>query len=628
MGFLLGRKGRNETDGRREGVAKKSAAVLAAVAVAGGAAVTGMPQAQAATFPSYIYWEKTDRAGEPLDGSMWRIKFRGELEEAYWDRSDIGFDFEESVGEDPPRKFGIIDNVVVDDDLDPYYDYDEMLDNPLGYILLSDLDPRPGHFLISDPIDYYLYLYNPRWDYRGEWPRLPIYKEYELEEWESPEGYQDCEGVDSEIQFLAPAPGGSYETVQMEDGRFKHTLRERAQLTVTDYGEGWGEVHDKNFLPGAGAAWHRQIGHWETTPPEGLTTKEILYDSMGRLPQEVINDDEKPNVTQLYENVTEKEDPLVGFTPIYSVGSVANCRIDGNDEPSEDPTPTPSVTTETTTVTQPVTTTVTPPTTTVTLPSTVTSTVTPPAMTVTETPKTETTTATATESATTTVTEPAKTETVTETPQRETVTETPSPKTETVTETPKRETVTETPKASTETSTVTAPQVTVTETPQQVTETTTLPQKTVTQQVPTTVVKDQTETVKMPPVTVTETEKQEPVTVTATPQNVTETLKVPGEETTVVVTEPGEPTTVRETVREETTSVVPVVVDSPKPSAPAPAPAPEQAVETPVEVKQEPASDVRRVLATTGAETNVVLGLGAGVLAMLALVAIVRRKKA
>lgn len=647
MGSLFGRKDRERTSKRRGQVAKKSASLLAAVAVAGGSVTVGVPEAEAATFSSYIYWEKTDRAGKPLDGSMWIIEPRGELEEVLEERSG-NYQLEEDYGT-PPFGFGVIDNVVVGEDAN-LDDVRKMEDNPTDYYLLSDLDPRPGHFLVEDPIDAYLYLYNPRWDYKGEWPRLPVYKEYKLKERKSPAGYWLCEDVEERIDFMVPSPGGPYETVQMEDGRFKHTLRERAQLTVTNYGEGWGEVKDKNFLPGAGAAWHREIGHRKTTPPEGLTTKEILYDSMGRLPKEVINDEEKPNVTQLYENVTEKEDPLVGFTPIYSVGSVANCRIDGSDEPSEDPTPTPSVTTETTTVTQPVTTTVTPPVTTVTLPSTVTTTVTPPVTTVTEPPKTETTTATTTESATTTVTEPAKTETVTETPQRETVTETPTPKTETVTETPQKETVTETPKAETvtetpkketvtetpkaftetKTSTVTAPQVTLTETPKQVTETTTLPQKTVTQQVPTTVVKDQTETVKMPPVTVTETERQEPVTVSALPQTVTETVKVPGENTTVVVTEPGEPTTVRETVTEETTSVVPVVVDNPKPSAPAPAPAPvlEQPVEAPVEVKQEPANGVRRVLATTGAETNLLLGLGAGVLAMLALVAIVRRKKA
>lgn len=623
MGFLLGRKGRNETDGRRGDVAKKSAAVLAAIAVAGGSAVVGMPQAEAAYFPSYIYWEKTDRAGKPLGGSKWTIEFNGETQDAIYKREE----YAQSQGLSVPRGFGVIDNLTVDEDRVDTADIDAMSDNATGKYLLSDLDPRPGHILIQDPLDAAGSLF-PRPLNGDKSYTIPWYREYELEERESPRGYARCEGIDDEINFVAPSPDGAYETVQLEDGRFKHTLREHGQVAIVGEGEGWGEVHDKNFLPGAGAAWHRQIGYWEGWTSDGLSTKELMYDAMGRLPDEVISDEAD---APYYKRLVENDFSHGGYTPIFTLGSVANCREDGNDEPYEDPTPTPSVTTETVTETpEPSTTTVTPPTTTVTLPSTVTATVTPPPATVTETPKTETTTATTTESATTTVTETPTTETVTETPQRETVTETPAPKTETVTETPKKETVTETPEASTETmtSTVTAPQVTVTETPKQVTETTTLPQKTVTQQVPTTVVKDQTETVKMPPVTVTETEKQEPTTVTATPEKVTETLKVPGKNTTVVVTEPGEPTTVRETVTEETTSVVPVVVDEPKPSAPAPAPAPEQAVETPVEVKQEPASGVRRVLATTGVETNVLLGLGAGVLAMLALVAIVRRKKA
>lgn len=640
MGFLFGRKDREQTSKRRGEVAKKSAAVLAAVAVAGGSVTVGVPEAEAAYFPSYIYWEKTNRAGKPLGGSKWTIEFEGETRDAIYKREE----YAQSQGLSVPKGFGVIDNLTVDEDRVDTADIDAMSDNATGKYLLSDLDPRPGHILIQDPLDAAGFLF-PRPLNGDESYTIPWYREYELEERESPRGYTQCEGINDEISFVAPSPDGAYETVQLEDGQFKHTLREHGQVAIVGEGEGWGEVSDKNFLPGAGAAWHHQIGYWEGWTSDGLSTKELMYDAMGRLPDEVISDEAD---APYYKRLVENDFSHGGYTPIFTLGSVANCREDGNDEPPEDPTPTPSVTTETTTVTQPVTTTVTPPTTTVTLPSTVTTTVTPPATTVTETPKTETTTATTTESATTTVTEPAKTETVTETPQRETVTETPTPKTETVTETPqketvtetpktetvtetpKKETVTETPKASTETmtSTVTAPQVTVTETPNQVTETTTLPQKTVTQQVPTTVVKDQTETVKMPPVTVTETEKQEPVTVTASPQNVTETLTVPGENTTVVVTEPGEPTTVRETVTEETTSVVPVVVDNPKPSAPAPAPAPEQAVETPVEVQQEPASGVRRVLATTGAETSVVLGLGAGVLAMLALVAIVRRKKA
>ena len=75
MGFLFGRKDRNETHGRREGVAKKAAAVLAAVAVAGGSAVVGMPQAQADYSDSTIFFRKMDESGELLGGSRWKLEY-------------------------------------------------------------------------------------------------------------------------------------------------------------------------------------------------------------------------------------------------------------------------------------------------------------------------------------------------------------------------------------------------------------------------------------------------------------------------------------------------------------------------------------------------------------------------
>lgn len=616
MGSLFGRKGRNETNGRREGVGKKSAAVLAAVAVAGGSAVVGMPQAEAAAVASYLYFEKVDQDGNPLGGSEWVFEY-GETPEVSRNRRVM-----EASGSKAYESFKVVDNL----NLKEQRVKDEDRVDEDGYLVVDDYDPRPGHIAI--------------------WPAywgLPEFigdseHRFHMEEDSAPEGYESCGGSVTSLDFYkhsGRAPLNAYTRTGdgAEPNSYRYSLREHGFLEPISSSGKIIPVTDERIMAGTALyvasdmssaltgeysdTGYNPLGYLPETvdvpmPPDGEE-----FDPSSTFIQYVFDD--SMNIPE--EQLATSHNLGVAILPL---GAFVNCKIT--------PETAPPTVTETTTVTQPVTTTVTPPTTTVTLPSTVTTTVTPPPATVTETPKTETTTATTTESAMTTVTEPAKTETVTETPQRETVTETPAPKTETVTETPQKETVTETPKASTETmtSTVTAPQVTVTETPNQVTETTTLPQKTVTQQVPTTVVKDQTETVKMPPVTVTETEKQEPVTVTVTPQNVTETLTVPGENTTVVVTEPGEPTTVRETVTEETTSVVPVVVDNPKPSVPvpAPAPAPEQPVETPVEVKQEPANGVRRVLATTGAETNVLFGLGAGVLAMLALVAIVRRKKA
>lgn len=606
MGFLLGRKDREQVKSKRSEVAKKSAAVLAAVAVAGGSAVVGMPSAEAAAGTQYIYWEKMDPSGKPVANTEWELRIQNELSSV-------------DNAQDRNTTYIVVDNL---DYWDPRYEEDAK-----WYTAdqrLADLDPRPGHFLVVEPPELL--------DEQGRVSKEPMVFEMQEETDWFETGYGSCiPGGESygEIEFSI---GVDPYTTEFDEstGKYRHILKDTARVSIDDVETDSvlfePKVRDKRFDYGASIEFQKM--------PDLSDPKDERY--IQHLPKEIVGDTEN----------WRDEVPILNPNTVFTLGTIYNCRVNDEGDPIEYPTPTPSVTTETTTVTQPVTTTVTPPTTTVTMPSTVTTTVTPPATTVTQPPKTETTTATTTESATTTVTEPPKTETVTETPQRETVTETPTPKTETVTETPqketvtetpkaqtvtetpKKETVTETPKASTETktSTVTAPQVTVTETPKQVTETTTLPQKTVTQQVPTTVVKDQTETVKMPPVTVTETEKQEPVTVSALPQTVTETVKVPGENTTVVVTEPGEPTTVRETVTEETTSVVPVVVDGPKPSAPAPAP--EQTVEAPVEVKQEPANGVRRMLATTGAETNVVLGLGAGVLAMLALVAIVRRKKA
>lgn len=575
---------------RRGDVAKKSAAVLAAVAVAGGSAVAGMPVAEAGgPVAGRIYFEKLSDTGEHLAGSEWEMVLDPEQERII---RESGLRYFEN-----PFKFHIKDNF--DPSIDPLFDTDQYQD---GYAYLPDLDPRDGHFLIEDPMSRY---FSPQ-----ALTKRGIYPTYRLIETKFPDGFTSC-GSNSEL------PAATFSVLHPVTDFDSPKLGEVTDnwMKVLSTGGDIQPVLDPRFSSGNVIATD---GSWTEEPPFNFEDKSDRTRMLTLKGVEVTSDGmTEVRYKYIKEDGTQFESGII--RPVHTLGAIVNCKI-----------PAPTTVTETTTVTQPVTTTVTPPTTTVTLPSTVTTTVTPPPATVTETPKTETTTATTTESATTTVTEPAKTETVTETPQRETVTETPAPKTETVTETPKKETVTEMPKASTETmtSTVTAPQVTVTETPNQVTETTTLPQKTVTQQVPTTVVKDQTETVKMPPVTVTETEKQEPVTVTATPQNVTETLTVPGENTTVVVTEPGEPTTVRETVTEETTSVVPVVVDGPKPGAPAPAAQTPTPVETPVEVKQEPANGVRRVLATTGAETNVLLGLGAGVLAMLALVAIVRRKKA
>lgn len=158
MGFLLGRKGLNETDGRHRGVAKKSAAVLAAVAVAGGSAV-GVPEAEAALAAGHIYWEKVDQDGKPLGGASFTLSFEGET--YAWARERAAH----SEFGDAPTSFGVIDNVNFDPYGEDYTDVEKMSDNPTGEYLLSDLDPRPGHFLVADPLTQLLLLYNTTPDY-------------------------------------------------------------------------------------------------------------------------------------------------------------------------------------------------------------------------------------------------------------------------------------------------------------------------------------------------------------------------------------------------------------------------------------------------------------------------------
>ena len=320
--------------------------------------------------------------------------------------------------------------------------------------------------------------------------------------------------------------------------------------------------------------------------------------------------------------------------------------------------PEPTTVTEVTTTTE--TTTVTPPAKTTTLPpETVTTTVENPPVTVTSTP----------ERVTDTVTETPKpsTTTVTKTPEKETVTKTPEKVTETatVTKTPEKETVTKTP----EVKTVTATPPTVTVTPEKVTETVTLPPKTVTQ--------------KEPAVTVTKAPETE--TVTAAPDKVTETVTVTppepapelggftgtvvwdndgsksasdgderisgltviakrdGKEIARTTTDengfytfeglaPGDyaievvgPDGARLGFEDRKASVKPGETDSGNDwgfvREDAPAPAPEEKPATPVET-------VRMTLATTGANSYALAGLGAVLAALVALAVVSRRKTA
>ena len=290
----------------------------------------------------------------------------------------------------------------------------------------------------------------------------------------------------------------------------------------------------------------------------------------------------------------------------------------------------------------------------------------PEPTTVTTTPPAVTTTLPA-ETVTTTVENPPVTVTNTPDPVTNTVTKTPEKVTETatVTKTPEKETVTKTP----EVKTVTATPPTVTVTPEKVTETVTLPPKTVTQ--------------KEPAVTVTKAPETE--TVTAAPDKVTETVTVTppepapelggftgtvvwdndgsksasdgderisgltviakrdGKEIARTTTDengfytfeglaPGDyaievvgPDGARLGFEDRKASVKPGETDSGNDwgfvREDAPAPAPEEKPATPVET-------VRMTLATTGANSYALAGLGAVLAALVALAVVSRRKTA
>lgn len=114
MGFLFGRKGRNETHGRRSDVVKRSASLLAAVAVAGGGAVVGTPAAEArgAATP-LVYFEKIDEDGNPVGGSEWEFEFidpfRSAMEETL-----PGFGYSDETVSAALGKFRLVDNWTPD----------------------------------------------------------------------------------------------------------------------------------------------------------------------------------------------------------------------------------------------------------------------------------------------------------------------------------------------------------------------------------------------------------------------------------------------------------------------------------------------------------------------------------
>lgn len=372
MNSIFGRKDR-EHDKKIQGkFVKKSAAVLAAVAVAGGSTVVGLPEASAAEArPGYIYWEVTDRYGKPFDG--WAVDFKLKGEAGAWASARRKVS---RFGGAVPYGFSVIDNVVVDPK--DRENFEKVKDNPTGHYLLSDLDPRPGHFLVADPLDDLAWMYEPA---KGESvPEIekPVRREYEIEADDAAyvKGYDICDNLDEEVSFTLKPDDYPYERVSFYGG-VKHWLKLDA-FTETDHAgkrDAWLEVKDENFRPGAAVIGDRSFGYRDTDSPADVSVDEVLYSAMARLPEEVVSDEEQIDFASMFEDIVPGGEKSSEFAPIHSVGRFSVCPTDREERPL------PTITEVVTETPSPVSTTVTIPAVTSTIPG---STITQPPTTVTE----------------------------------------------------------------------------------------------------------------------------------------------------------------------------------------------------------------------------------------------------
>ena len=193
----------------RGNLAKKTASTLAAVAVAGGSAVIGMPQAEAAAKPDYLYWEKVDQDGKPLGGSTFELRLTGESLE--W-ANEVNMHRPNYLLKSAPTFFVVTDNESAPE-IEDLANPREAYWNSFYEFQISDLDPRPGHVLIMDPLFDNMFLYNTEEGYfpqtEGGWGRKT---QYVLEEIESPSGYTDCKDVQTKIEFTARPDGSPFNT--------------------------------------------------------------------------------------------------------------------------------------------------------------------------------------------------------------------------------------------------------------------------------------------------------------------------------------------------------------------------------------------------------------------------------
>lgn len=392
----------------RSNIAKRSASVLAAVAVAAGSAVVGMPQAEALAKQDYMYWEKVGQDGKPLGGSTFELNLVGDSLE--W-AEDVNAHHASFILRDAPTRFVVTDNESapeISDLNNPREAYWHSFGNTL--FQLTDLDPRPGHFLVADPLLYFEVLYNVEEGHSrkptGGWGTR---SQFELKEHETPSGYTSCDGVQNRVEFaVRRVPYDDFETEALGDGKFRHTLKKGSFVDVAEgTGQGWLEVTDKNFR-NAMAEYNKFSG----TPIEEAVDFSVndFYRNMAHFSAtEWVDDQEKAKPG--YVNVlTGEEYDYYAFNGIYAVGALPNCQVEGL--PSVTTTATAEPSTVVATTTQPPVTSTLPDTTVTNPPVTVTNpgtTVTRPDTTITQPPVVSTIPGTTITKPGTTVTEPAKT---------------------------------------------------------------------------------------------------------------------------------------------------------------------------------------------------------------------------
>lgn len=309
------------TDSKKQGggnlrgnIAKKTASTLATITVAGGSTLIGMPEAEAGVSSQPYYFEKIDPNGNPIGGSEWEIRAENSesmrIIEEQWGRSPV------------EGNYKIVDNHVVkggkerDDD---------------GFILVSDLDPRPGHFAFTDADS-----------------RLPVMMRRQtalsLREVKRPDGYDSCGAdqpvvnvekintiytpLDKEETRFKIESGGSYTRVRSDNAEVRRPTDKRIQPGA--------------FFPSNSTLYSREID-WSGTKE---SAQPIVY-----LPEQIDN-----NVTPAVvkdANGNSYEYGRWAFQPIHVIGAIVNCPVPTTTVETTAPVTTVTTTNPASTVTPP-----------------------------------------------------------------------------------------------------------------------------------------------------------------------------------------------------------------------------------------------------------------------------------